>query len=161
MGFDIHGINPKIHAERPSDDNPGLYFRNNVWWWRPLWEYVTEMCFDVMSEEDRKGGNFNSGYEINEQTTIEMVKVLTILVKSGFVKEYERTYKEMQENAELEECNLCNGTGKRDDKHVKGKCNKCFGKGEHEPFDNNYPFDEENVINFIEFLEESGGIKIC
>ena len=23
-----------------QDANPGIYFRNNVWWWRPLWQYV-------------------------------------------------------------------------------------------------------------------------
>ena len=24
--------------------NPGAYFRNNVWWWRPLWSFVCEHC---------------------------------------------------------------------------------------------------------------------
>ena len=22
-----------------EDSNPGVYFRNNCWWWRPLWQY--------------------------------------------------------------------------------------------------------------------------
>ena len=66
MGFDLNGLNPKnIEIEKPkrptdvyklSDkeqekyfkkqnkylEQSGTYFRNNVWWWRPLAEYVIE-----------------------------------------------------------------------------------------------------------------------
>ena len=38
MGMDVYGIAPT--SER------GEYFRNNVWWWRPLWDY----CCEVDSE---------------------------------------------------------------------------------------------------------------
>jgi hypothetical protein len=31
MGMDVYGTEPK--------NEKGAYFRNNVWWWRPLWEY--------------------------------------------------------------------------------------------------------------------------
>ena len=36
------------------DKNPGLYFRNNVWWWRPLWTYVVVICDDILSDKDIK-----------------------------------------------------------------------------------------------------------
>ena len=33
-------------------DNPGEYFRNNVWFWRPLWKYVCEVCDDFMTHDE-------------------------------------------------------------------------------------------------------------
>ena len=70
MGMDVHGLNPVIRKKPTSEileqdwtklseddlgkyfkakqqheeDNPGIYFRNNVWWWRPLWDYVWTLC---------------------------------------------------------------------------------------------------------------------
>ena len=35
--------------EQHREDNPGEYFRNNVWWWRPLWDYVYSLCDDFIS----------------------------------------------------------------------------------------------------------------
>ena len=31
MGMDVSGMNPSSET--------GEYFRNNVWWWRHLWNY--------------------------------------------------------------------------------------------------------------------------
>ena len=61
MGFDVYGLEPKINTAEPEilnknwsefseeeqelywkeknkfeKENPGIYFRNSVWWWRPL-----------------------------------------------------------------------------------------------------------------------------
>ena len=47
-------------------DNPGEYFRNNVWFWRPLWNFVCNNCQDILNEDDMMGGESNSGYEISE-----------------------------------------------------------------------------------------------
>ena len=72
MGFDIHGMNPIVRkGKKPEipeglyegkkidekivdeyyekkwkfeEENVGAYFRNNVWWWRGLWDYVYEVC---------------------------------------------------------------------------------------------------------------------
>ena len=32
--------------------SPGIYFRNNVWWWRPLWMYISDLCKDILTEKD-------------------------------------------------------------------------------------------------------------
>ena len=71
MGFDIYGIKPRENTIKPEilkkdwykleqqeekdkyfdaknkyeEENPGQYFRNNVWWWRPLWDYVCEKSY--------------------------------------------------------------------------------------------------------------------
>ena len=63
MGFDLTGLNPNLvrpepelppFPERTSEDwelytewqeeNCGTYFRNNVWFWRPLWNFVCGCC---------------------------------------------------------------------------------------------------------------------
>ena len=68
MGMDIHGLNPKSRSEEPQIDwetsdqetryayldkkrifqqeNPGYYFRANVWSWRPMAEIIIH-CNEV------------------------------------------------------------------------------------------------------------------
>ena len=67
MGFDISGLNPNHptvisdmdmpdHSDEDGmaayfkyvDETPGIYFRNNVWWWRPLWMFICENCDDIL-----------------------------------------------------------------------------------------------------------------
>jgi len=52
MGFDIYGSSPKSEK--------GKYFRNSVWWWRPLAEFVLEHC-DVPVSVDYKQTIFCNG----------------------------------------------------------------------------------------------------
>ena len=51
-------------------------------------------------------------------------------------------------------------SGVRDDENVKGECNGCSGTGEKENFAKHYPFDEENVKEFRDFVRDSGGFEI-
>ena len=77
MGFDLHGMNPVIRKGKDpktpknlwklpeekrqkyfekkwafEDNNPGIYFRNNCWWWRSLWDYTYNECNDILTEKD-------------------------------------------------------------------------------------------------------------
>ena len=186
MGFDIYGMNPKLNTEeidilkrdfndldeseyenyfearkKFEKENPGVYFRNNVWWWRPLWDYVCAVCKDVITIDDAMGGDSNSGHIINENTTTEMAILLYKEVKEGNHKKYEKQYTKELESIPLEDCNLCDGTGHRTDAIFNGTCNKCEGKGKVKSFQAAYPFSAENVEEFLLFLSESGGIQIC
>ena len=65
MGMDVYGIDPKLKPGSKKPDmpdfkdlsneerdmyfdavyeyetnNPGVYFRANIWTWRPLWQYA-------------------------------------------------------------------------------------------------------------------------
>ena len=42
-----------------------------------------------------------------------------------------------------------------------GWCNGCDGVGTTESWLAGYPFSEENVKEFAEFLMDSGGFQIC
>ena len=116
-----------------EEDNPGVYFRNNVWYWRPLWDYV---CKNVTSltEEDHTNGHSNSGWQISETKAITIAGVLYAMLESGAVKEAERLH-----------------------------FDESKAQAEADPDDNfpTYPFSEENVREFAIFCEESGGFEIC
>ena len=142
MGMDVYGINPKIKSEKPEinwdtatdeqkdkyfeasekweAENPGVYFRNNVWYWRPLWDYVCMACGDTMTEDDLHAGHHNDGHVIDAEQCEVIVERLEFLLKIGAVAKYE---------VERE--------------------------------DENYPFDEENVRDFLNFVKHSGGFEIC
>ena len=143
MGYDIYGIKPQINSEEPGiikefselgynemsptqreayfrakdryeEDNPGIYFRNNVWWWRPLWEYISRSCNDILSEKDIIKGDSNSGGTISATKAKKIANRLEKLMKDGSVREHEEEYEHSRKNAKLIACDSCEGTGIRD-----------------------------------------------
>lgn len=153
MGFDCVGVCPK--------EEKGEYFRNNCWYWRPLWEYVVNTCSDILDGTDAEQGAWNNGYQITEKKALLIANRLKELSDRGDLDVY--AYERGQEILSMpdEECNLCNGTGARNDKFVQGECNKCRGKGKVRPRLRDYPFDKQNVLEFAEFCRLSGGFEIC
>lgn len=152
MGMDVYG-------EKPSNPK-GEYFRNNCWWWRPLWNYVCDECPDVLTESDKQAGQFNDGHLIAAQSAERIAKRLRALCGSGQVLDVEREYKRRMEAMPDETCKYCYGTGTRSDMEVANGCNACRGKGTVRPHETFYPFEAENVLQFAEFCESSGGFKI-
>lgn len=150
MGMDVYGKNPKTEV--------GEYFRNNVWWWRALWNYVCGV--GGLSDELRELGHSNSGGGLGAGKSKALGQELLALVENGEVHHYEEEYKKRMDSLPEESCDLCHGSGFRDDAFVKGKCNKCQGKGRVRPFDTHYPFSAENVKAFAEFMVASGGFEI-
>lgn len=195
MGYDVYGLNPKENTKKPkilakdvwsmddqekkkyfeadekfTNDNPGAYFRNNVWWWRPLWNYVCEVCEDIMSKEDMNAGTGNDGIKISESTVDKMSEKLIAEMALDNHTKFEKEYIKSLNKLPDVECNICDGTGKRKDFNYKAndlnsflniKCNGCDGTGIKSNFGKNYPFNAKNVEEFVNFLSESGGIQIC
>ena len=117
MGFDLYGVNPKIKEgsvkpERPDwntateaekdeyysaldkfeEQNKGVYFRNNVWWWRPLAQYVLEHTKVITDPKKIEGFGYNDGVEIDEEEAVQIAKQLKHLIKTGHTKKYEEEY---------------------------------------------------------------------
>lgn len=186
MGMDVYGLDPIIKEgtskpEMPdfnqlSDEdrqayfnavdlyereNPGVYFRANVWWWRPLWMYITDICEDVISEQDIEMGHSNSGYEYSADVCKVIEERLAMAIESNAHHMYERDYKQLLDQLEQVKCQHCNGTGTRDDKFVQGECNACHGTGKTDDWRKSYPFAAEVVEDFHKFVKNSGGFKIC
>ncbi len=153
MGFDIVGHDPKTEK--------GEYFRNNVWWWHPLWGFVSKHCRDILTPQEIEAGSFNNGTLIPARKARLIGLRLRFLLDQKEVKEFEEEYRKHLDSLPDEPCDLCAGTGKRYDEFVKGDCNGCGGKGKKRPWVTNYPFKEENVKDFADFAIESGGFRIC
>ena len=161
------GLKDKYFKEdnKWDDENPGHYFRNNVWWWRPLWSFISVVCHDILTVEDVERGEYNDGHEISESKANVIASRLQLYIDNGDAEEWGKSRQTVLDDQEDEECNICEGTGKRQEPPVTGaedmKCNGCEGKGTKRPFDTNYPFDIGNVKEFAKFAAQSGGFTIC
>tara|TARA_Y100001938_G_C7912236_1_gene340209 strand:- start:57 stop:650 length:594 start_codon:yes stop_codon:yes gene_type:complete len=197
MGFDLYGQNPKLKGEEPSIDwtkkpteeekkeyfkarekfeaeNPGHYFRNNVWWWRPLANYVLQLMGNEFTEDEQKSWHHNDGYEVSEEQARKIADRLEQELKTNRVKTVEGFYKEKMKRASAKNKVL---EKKRNEleKIVWDKTGQKLAPVKYpEPFkqqwediqnqydwEASYPFSEENVIEFMRFCRESGGFQIC
>jgi hypothetical protein len=171
MGMDVYGNNPISEK--------GEYFRNNVWWWRPLWDFCEEIAPELVSGVQ---GHTNDGDGLDEEGAKALANILTISLSEGVVDTYEQKRNEYLASLPKEECNLCDSTGIRTDNvgvehgmdvqvlsdaeasalgRTIGYCNGCSGLGWKDSWETHYPFSKVNVQEFAEFLADSGGFKIC
>lgn len=160
MGMDLYGKNAR--------NERGEYFRNNVWWWRPLWDYC-ESVYPPCREID---GHTNSGAGFDEAGALALRDVLVQEIASGRTLQYQLD-REAELNALPDEpCTFCNGLGIVQVKegwpdYVEGQvtfrdpCNSCNGTKTKRPYACNYPFEVENVKEFVLFLSACGGFEIC
>ena len=150
MGMDVYGNKPKSEK--------GDYFRNNVWWWRPLWNYCATSAPELIDKETYVSGTYNDGKGLNAMKAAKLgVKLLT-LIEDGSCATYKRERDLYLESIPDEVCENCNGNNRGNFK--KKNCKACEGKGTRESWERHYPFDVENVKEFAEFCIESGGFKI-
>lgn len=171
MGMDVIGVNAT--TER------GEYFRNNVWWWRPLWNYCVEVAPELCSDVN---GDNNDGDGLGAEGADDLAVVLFNELAGGRTAEYEKDYRKMISELPRHSCDHCEGTGIRADKvgqdmgmpsrelgpeiqiitgRSHGWCNACNGEGKQDDWRAGYPFSEKNVREFAEFLAECGGFQIC
>jgi len=201
MGMDVYGVNPTIRIntkkpERPKDlhkgasdnvikkyfaqeqeyedKNPGVYFRNNCWWWRPLANFIIEKC-DWLTQEQQARLHDNSGFEFSQHEAGTIADTLQKMVDAGTAAEREEMNK--RERAVAEEWNK--GIYAQQSE-VEKEAIKETGNAKLVPYDYpdhfkkkwddlqeqtdrkaHYPFKEANVKEFICFLRECGGFKVC
>lgn len=172
MGMDVYGLAPA--------DNKGEYFRNNVWYWHPLWDYCLDNHNDVVGDHNGDG-HMNGGFTLDEGQSLTLGNRLLDDIENGKVEAYRIGYYEHLADLPRVDCELCGATGIRTDKvgydmgqpdkalspevailvgREFGWCNGCDGIGTKEHFNANYPFDTENVREFAEFCIASGGFEI-
>ena len=197
MGFDITGMNPKnLHLQEPKrPDNlydlskedqdkyfnereayisqSGTYFRNNVWWWRPLADYVLRFT-KVIPEDQQEAWGYNDCHEVSEQDAEMISQQLDHLIKSGHCKAYADKFEKQRikiekQNAKIEEeleehCReVCFKLDKKNlapndfPEEDKKKWDSIYKK---KNFNGNYPFSVDNVKEFSEFCKNSGGFTI-
>jgi len=150
-----------VYGTKPANDS-GEYFRNNVWWWRPLWDY----CEEVYPKCKEISGHTNDGDGFGEAHALQLSQVLKAEIESGRTAEYATARELIISLIERPTCRICEGTGQRPDglygvEWKQKGCNSCHGEGTTSPAEANYPFSVENVQQFAEFLEACGGFEIC
>lgn len=147
MGMDVIGRKPKC--------DKGEYFRNNVWWWRPLWQFC---CTVDPSLEDRVPyghSNDGDGLKTQEECT-ELANKLRHSIQTGFANFYIEQRNLELADLPLEKCPRCENK-----QEAKETCMTCKGVGKIESIYRWYKLDLENIETFIAFLENCGGFQIC
>lgn len=170
MGMDVYGKSPVSEK--------GSYFRNNVWWWRPLWDYCETFHGDLVGNVS---GHYNDGDGLDEEGAKALAQRLFDDLEQGRIDTYAEGYRQALAALPMEHCGFCSGTGIRTDEvgvdmgmpdkaldeaiaiivgRTHGWCNACYGRGEKESIAASYSFDKENVVEFATFLMDSGGFEI-
>ena len=167
MGFDLYSLG------NHKTEN-GEYFRNNVWWWRRLADFVCEHT-GVVEEKDKPEWQSNGGHEVSEEEAKQIATQLKALIKDGTVS---KAIKEVEQEMEKAERNnkfvdRCHDMLRNKVEKETGKSNLApvdYPKDDHDTWDwiqskysygSSYPFTMENVERFIEFCEQSNGFRIC
>ena len=124
-----------------EEANVGVYFRNNVWFWRPLWTFICDNCDHILTEDQIQGGTCNDGTLIEHDQAEEIHNVIVNTIGKKQIIKMQCEYEDIRKETE---------------KKNKGK---KLGDDGYD-FNANYPFDAENVLRFAEFCKESGGFEI-
>lgn len=184
MGFDIFGLDPVIHegvvkpemsdedykkfssSDDPKDKarideyfddmnkfesaNIGHYFRNNVWWWRPLAMIIEESCKDLLTKEQVEGLHMNNGVKYPKELALEIARRLDEMVEAEMVNQYVKPAQHELNTTADSFRNLHRTEGMLSNLGIKSI----------EDESDKYPFDMNNMKNFIRFLKECGGFEI-
>ena len=163
--------------------NPGVYYRNNVWWWRPLWNYCYAVADDIIEgnlqikeyETDDDGemdyenyrlvkakhddGHGNSGAGLNDKYAKLLGNRLMECIANGSTIKYQANYEQYLNDIPDDDCWKCKNNNRGNDK--KKECKSCNKTGKQANFSKSYSFDVDNVEAFAKFCLESGGFEIC
>jgi hypothetical protein len=154
MGMDVYGKKPT---------NPkGEYFRANVWYWRPLWEYVHTIKPELTDKVESP--HYNDGSGLNAKDSRTLSQLLLKDIDSGKTEQYISDYMQAINDLPLEDCSYCNQTGFRewskDGAQVQKVCNACNGQLKLKSWECNYPMHIDVVKEFQQFLYYCGGFNI-
>jgi len=141
-----------------EQQNPGCYFRNNCWWWRPLWNYCYAVAPNLIDEETFEHGHGNSGAGLDDKGAKLLGEKLLKQIKIGATFQYQVDYEQYLMDLPDDDCMRCNNNNHGNNK--KKDCINCKKTGKSTNFNKHYPFDIDNVKEFAEFCIQSGGFEI-
>lgn len=78
--------------------NCGVYFRNNCWWWRPLWDYCRSVAPHLINEELHGAGHHNDGAGLDGKGAKELGTILLGEIANGNTIKYQAEYQQMQDS---------------------------------------------------------------
>jgi len=80
--------------------NVGHYFRNNVWWWRPLWNYCAEIAPDLIDGDLMYEGHNNSGAGLDDKDAKLLGNRLLQKIREGDTDRFKKHHEEQEEDKE-------------------------------------------------------------
>ena len=81
-------------------ENKGIYFRNNCWWWRPLWDFCYNVAPELISSELWSNGHHNDGAGLNGEDAKLLGEKLLKEVYNGGAKEFKKYHEEKEKDEE-------------------------------------------------------------
>jgi hypothetical protein len=146
-----------ISGKKPRGE-VGEYVRFNVWHWKPLWEFCEFLGPDLTKLVQY--GHSNDGDGLNDERSVELGRLLETALSNGVAVNYTEERDAKLASMPDETCDLCKGTGRRDDVYVVGPCNGCRGSGQVRPWATWYRLAPEDITEFAAFLKDCGGFEI-
>lgn len=165
MGMDVYGLKPKTEK--------GKYFRNNVWWWHPLWSYCCYISPELAGKVE--SGHDNSGDGLDAVDSRKLGFIIQESVTSGAAEQYVDEYNKDTATLSDEPCfcvkqsifqvfSMSGNTSSpnpSEEKDPNPECKTCKGSGMQPNWNANYHIDVDNIQNFAGFLLNCGGFQIC
>lgn len=165
MGMDVIGNDP--------ENETGEYFRNNVWWWHPLWSYCCHISPELAGKVE--SGHDNSGDGLDAVDSRKLGFIVQQSVTTGAAQEYVDEYNKDTATLPDEPCfcvkqslmDVFSMSGdipfpkSSEDKIPNPECHTCKGSGMQRNWNTNYHIDVDNIQSFAEFLIDCGGFQIC
>lgn len=181
MGFDLYALNPSTRKKLEAKEYENVftddssYFRNNVWWWRRLWEFTTTHCGDILNKEDILLGQSNNCHRISKKKALALSKRLDERIEDGTAAQFEADVNAYIEEEEKKEekaraalfakhnCKdedafrklIAATTNQEESRKLWDEYHATTSWGA------SYPFSVKNVRSFAKFCKESGGFEIC
>ena len=142
MGMDVYGQCPT--------EQSGEYFRNNIWWWGPLVDYIQLVAPNETRPCEYWGTNDGDG--LDEEQSLALADKLQAELDSGRCERYTISR------------GTC-GVATTDDQDIMGSAQAAItllaGEDEAESVkETTWPFSVENVREFTRFLRHCGGFEI-
>lgn len=151
MGMDVYGKNPTTEV--------GRYFRNSVWWWHGLAEFIEDHYPELA--EACTYWHTNDGDGLDAVDAAKLADAIEQDYAAGVIDQHEAAFRARREAIPKEACTACESTGKRAGQDgTKAECRGCEGTGQREAIGAWYQFSSENLRDFAAFLRASGGFEI-
>ena len=109
-----------------------------------MWDYVCDVCDDIISEDEWNEGHSNSGLTIDAIKSVIISKKLNLQIESGKAQSYIDTWEARRKLAEKHNEGLKKGAGDKNYEWIA-----------------DYPLDIDNIQHFADFCLDSGGFQIC
>ena len=137
-----------IFGKKPQTKT-GEYFRNNVWWWHPLWDYCEHVAPEITGKVVH--AHYNSADGLDGFDARQLGFKLQKSIDDGTAEKYVEEFYFNLSMIPDEPC-FCEG---------KIECLVCSGTGLRPSFKKSYHINMENIKEFTEFLMVCGGFEIC